>query len=69
MLEGDSSVDFSSGGEGLVDPRVEMFLLFSEFFDSTDPKKIVVAFVVTHSRVVFVHRVVISFRISLMVLF
>ncbi len=69
MLERDSSVDFASGGEGLVDPRVEMFLLFSDFFDSTDPKKIVVAFVVTHGRVVFVHREVISFRISLMVLF
>ncbi len=45
-----------------------MFLLFSELFDSTDPKKIIMAFV-THRRVVFVHREVISFAIRLMVLF
>jgi hypothetical protein len=45
-----------------------VFLLFSEFFDGTDPKKIIMAFV-THGGVVFVHREVISFAIRLMVLF
>jgi hypothetical protein len=45
-----------------------MFLLFSKLFDSTDPKKIIMAFV-THGGIVFVHREVISFAVGFMVLF